>query len=220
MDTKHRYLAAAPAPEVVPPIYWNYYVNWTLYSILGRLHEADGVLSKYKKEIYSVARFLQETFSAPKKLLYRGVLLAPNEVRGGVVKPDLNYRSVSFTEDRDVACFFADPRSSVSSYVTKIRPGVSGYIAEYRPALREILFHHGWQPLPAPWGESKLADLAHAHLVVGPQAFQVDWSLRTQAEVITKPIRIPLRVTPIEDSRCADTSVLEQRLGPKWQWTT
>src|SRR6185436_1974502 len=102
-------------PRVSVPTDINLYINFALHAVLGKLGEADTIMRFAGKAIRRVADDLGAecnrqlpTKPAP---LFRGMLLDPNGPFR--VDPDLTF--LSWSEDRDVALWFACPRSVVSA---------------------------------------------------------------------------------------------------------
>jgi len=193
---------------------YNGYVNWALYAILGRMAEADGIMEEYGPDVYDVVRFLQRKYPPTFRPIYRGVLVEPDAVVGGLLAPEPRVTFVSFSEDKNVACWFADPASFVSGYVKQQRPRVKGFILEHKPKLEDVLFHYSWGlAFPMPNGRTApLSVFAQMHPdIIVPQ---FDWNLRTQKEVIVKPIKHPLPVSPIETWSCPPTNELDKRYTP------
>ena len=181
------------------------YLNFALHAILGRLGEADALMSIAGDEIRTVADRLAAQYPITPKPLYRGMLLDPD--KPFTADPKLTF--VSWSEDRDVALWFACPRSAVSEPLAATNPRLRGHLVDLPAPQSRMLFYHGW-PI------SGLATLALAHPLMGEEGRrQIEWSLRTQREVITAPID---GLTP---SRTADLNaealtVLERRLSPPW----
>ena len=141
------------------------------------------------------------------------------------VAPEPRLESVSFTEDLDVAHYFADPASDMSALVRSMRPRVDGYIGAHEPAPGDVvLFHHAWQRtgirLPENFSRSfrgvpamPLGPLAAAHL--GQDlALQLMWSLRLQREVILLRGEEPLPVRLRGEYPSPTTKVLNERFTP------
>src|SRR5579884_515040 len=159
---------------------YNGYVNWALYAILGRMGEADGIMQEYGSDIREVVRQLQRRHAPMMRTIYRGVLVEPEELVDGKLPPDPRLTFVSFSEDRDVACWFADPESFVSGFVKQQRPRVQGFVIEHKPKLEDILFHYSWGlAFPLPDGRKEpLSVFAQMHPDIDVRQF--DWNLRTQ----------------------------------------
>ena len=188
----------------------NLYVNFALHAILGRLREADVLMRFALPHIRRVADRLSRDFPIEPKPLYRGVLLGPRES----MTLDPRYTFLSWSEDRDVARWFADPLSTVSQYVALAKPGCRGHIFEYdKGAPRpRILFHHSW--VIAFGGITEFSMLARLHPFMGDEgARQIYWSLRTQQEVITEPTELP-KPQRFEDVPGELRHTLDQRLSP------
>jgi hypothetical protein len=196
---------------------FNAYVSWVVLAIMGRLQEADTLMVHHGAAVRRFAGTLRKHFRQPLKPLYRGLLLEPHEVQNGLVPAQQpGAESVSFSEDRDVACYFADPSSIMSEAVKAHRPGVEGYIAEYTPRRDEVLWHYKWNPLPFKGG--RLFDVrmaARQHPATYHDPAQFDYVFDTQKEVILlpPPRGTMLVVTPLEDT-CPDTDELDTRFTP------
>jgi len=161
----------------------NYYVNWLLYAVVGRMQEADGLLEKYQSEIYEFAGVLNRLYPVALEPLWRGVLVEPTEVVNGKLAPDPRLSFVSFSRDYGVAEWFADTKSIMSGYVKQIRPSVEGYIASVVPKVDDVLFDAEW----ARRGmlSTFLSEAANMHPHIDGEQFC--WNVRTQSEVIVKP---------------------------------
>jgi hypothetical protein len=183
-------------------------MSWLVLAIMGRLQEADAILEQYRQVVYGVAAKLRKQKTQPLRALYRGLLLEPGG--GGFVEPDLRMQSVSFSEDRDVACYFADPGVIMSGAVRAERPDVEGYILEYMPKRDDILWHYKWNPV----GFLDVRDLARMHPLTAHDPEQFDYVFVTQKEVILRQfapgVRLP--VTPI--AQCPEASELDRRFTP------
>lgn len=181
----------------------NVYINFSLYAVLGMLAEADDMLMKYGSRIRRVAAYLTQQSPIQSVPLYRGMLVD----RGAPVRLDERYRFVSWSEDRDVAVWFASRDSIVSEHVVKLKPTVRGVVLELT-APRTVLFHYSWAE---GW-----ADLAAMHPNMGPEGVrQIAWSLRTQREVITTPLEFPPAID-VDDIDHPPVAELDGRLAPPW----
>lgn len=193
----------------------NVYLSWAVAAIFGRLQDADGIMNQYPQEVWGVAAMLQKVNRQPLRNLYRGILLEPSEVQGGAVYPRDIERSISFSESRDAACYFALPGTIMSSYVMQLRPNVEGFVAEYKPKRSEILWHYKWNPIPFKGRPIDLRHVARMHPVTSQDPAQFDFYLGTQKEVILKPFPAgtPMPVTPVADT-CPDPDELDRRFTP------
>lgn len=182
---------------------YNAYINWVLYAVVGDMGAADNLMNQSGSGIRSVAKHLQKTRKPRLKTVYRGLLLDPEESESRVINQDPRLTFVSFSEDRDVACWFADPSSVMSSYVKQVRPRVEGWLMELKPKLSDVLFHHSWNPIRLPNGQNvrlEEAAMMHPEIIVD----QFEWNLDTQSEVILKPLRSGQPVEAYELSDCPD----------------
>jgi hypothetical protein len=167
----------------------NLYINFLLYAIVGKMGEADDILRQYKQEIYDIAAHSLRGY-VPNVTLYRGVLLEPCDIKDGKLYHDQRLTFVSYSEDQDVARWFADVKSIMSSYVRKQRPKVEGYLIRAIARQDMVLFAATAQPTLC-----KLLSMAaemHPHI----DASQLRWNLATQKEVILKPSIGGLDVIP------------------------
>lgn len=181
------------------------YLNFALHAILGRLGEADALMSIASDEIRAVADRLAEQYPITPKPLYRGMLLDPDKTYAA--NPKLTF--LSWSEDRDVALWFACPRSVVSEPLAATNPRLRGYLVDLPAPQSRVLFHHGW-----PIGG--LAAFAREHPLMGEEGRrQIEWSLHTQREVITDPVP-NLLPTPAADLDADALEALERRLSPPW----
>jgi hypothetical protein len=182
---------------------YNAYINWVLYAVVGNMGGADNLMRQSGSGIRSVARHLQKTRKPRLKTVYRGLLLDPEESESGIIHQDPRLTFVSFSEDRDVACWFADPTSVMSSFVKEHRPRVEGWLMELKPKLSDVLFHHSWNPIVIPGGRGVRLEAAAA---MHPEIIfdQFEWNLKTQNEVILKPLRAGQPVEAYELSDCPD----------------
>jgi hypothetical protein len=184
----------------------NFYINFVLYAVLGRLDAADAILRMAPDAIRDVATFLARKFPITARPIYRGMLLDP-------MRPytlDAGFPFISWSEDRDVAAWFADLRSSISEPFALVYPGARGYLAELSAPCSQVLFHHSW----ATRAFDDLPSLALRHPDMGPSGVrQIAWALRTQQEVITLPCEMKPR--PIELTAQAFEAIA-RRLDPPW----
>lgn len=189
---------------------FNAYVNWVLPAIAGVMPAADAILREHRDQVVEVAAMLREMLGLEPKRLYRGILLEPEQSARGILDPDPALPFLSWTEDRDVACWFADPRSFASGDIQATKPAIEGFLVEHLPEPSQILFHHAWaHRFPLPGGRlGRLSQLAELHELIDIR--ELDWSLETQAEVITIPITSPLVL--LERPASPDTHTLDARL--------
>lgn len=186
------------------------YLNFVLHAVLGRLGEADALMRMAGEAVRSVADRLAARQPLDVKPLYRGMLLDPD--RPYAADPKLTF--VSWSEDRDVALWFACPRSAVSEPLAATNPKLRGHLVDLPAPRAPVLFHHAWTHVLG--GARALAELAIAHPLMRQEGCrQIAWSLQTQKEVITAPVAdlVPARAPDLD----ADAlGVLERRLSPPW----
>lgn len=183
------------------------YINFALHAVLGRLGEADTIMRLARDDIRRVAEQIARQSPPPSAELYRGILL----------DPELPYESdpkltfLSWSEDRDVALWFACPRSVVSEPIMRQNPRLRGHVAHITAPRSRMLFHYSWAT-----ALDGLACFALQHPLMGEEGKrQIEWSLRTQREVITEPVA-DLHPERVPDLDSAALEALERRLSPPW----
>lgn len=183
------------------------YVNFALHAILGKLGEADQIMRVGGDHVRRVAAQLAKRLPITPAALHRGMLL--DSEKQFVADPKLTF--LSWSEDRDVALWFACPRSVVSEPLMQLNPKLRGHVIEITGPRSRVLFHHAWA---GAFGD--LAALALAHPLMGEEGRrQIEWSLRTQREVITEPVT-NLRPERVADLDSIALEALERRLSPPW----
>jgi hypothetical protein len=189
----------------------NLYINFALHAVLGKLGEADTIMRFAGDAIRRIADDLgaecNRQFPTEPAPLFRGMLLDPNEPFRA--DPDLTF--LSWSEDRNVALWFACPRSVVSEPIMERKPHLRGHVAQINAPRSRVLFHHSWAS-----ALGGLACFALVHPLMGLEGKrQIEWSLRTQREVITEPVT-DLRPERVEDLDGDALEALERRLSPPW----
>jgi len=183
------------------------YINFVLHAIYGKLAEADTIMHVAGDRVRRVADRLAEKLPIVSAPLHRGMLLQPD--KPFVVDPRLTF--LSWSEDPDVAAWFACPRSVVSEPSLLINSRLRGHVVSIVKPRSRVLFHYSWAT-----AFSGLAPLALAHPLMGEEGRrQIEWSLRTQREVITEPVA-DLRPERAADLDAAALEALERRLSPPW----
>lgn len=184
----------------------DYYANFVLHAVYGRLGEADYLMRLAGDQIREVADQLEANHPITKRPLYRGVLLDPTLGLG------THYPFVSWSEDREVARWFADPRSYISEPFLAYHPEARGYMLSIEAPRSRVLFHHAW----ADAFFAPLGFLAYLHPLMGAEGQrQIEWSLKTQREVITEPIE-GLEAAPLDVVSDAAIAMLDRKLSPPW----
>lgn len=183
------------------------YLNFVLHAVLGKLSEADALMSMVGNQIRSAADRIGAHHPVPPAPLYRGVLLEP----GKPYVPNTRLTFLSWSEDRDVARWFACPRSAVSEPLAASNPRLRGHLIELAAAPPQLLFHYSWVP-----NLQALSSLALMHPLMGAEGKrQIEWSLKTQREVITGPVET-LSPEPAADLDGDELEALERRFSPPW----
>lgn len=186
----------------------NAFINFVLYATYGKMAEADDLMRRFGEGVQRVTHKMPRVHRGP---LYRGVLMDPAKR----MTPDARYTFVSWTDDIDVACWFASPEATVSQPLAETNPALRGYVLTMneRDVTTRILFHHAWSMLDWP----KLA-LRHPHM--GEEgARQIAWAWHSQREVITTPpteFPMPVPVELLYDARGTSALELDRRFAPPW----
>lgn len=190
-----------PAAEDV-----NYFLNWSLYSIIGELNKADNLYAAHGKHVRNMAKHLQENLGPFEPTpIYRGIFINPKYVKKSRIKLEKHRTFMSFSEDPDVACWFGYPGSNMNNFLRMQDANRKGYISEYIAKPAEILF--SWQ-----WAEDiNLLQCAAIHPEMDVDT--IEWYLNTQQEVIIKPVDM-LKVIPIDDYDCTDVEELNIKFSP------
>lgn len=199
----------------------NDYVTFVLYAVTGKLWEADELMKQRREQILEVARHMDWLHSdMERKRLYRGVLLCQTDafgskpaIKSGKLYPLDGVTFESWTEDKDVASWFADPKSVISEYVGIVRG--YGFTLEREHNRHEILWHHSWRKVWFGDDETTL-DLhrcARLHPHIAPVARQFDWNVKTQSEVIMLPSTEGIEVTSCLNSH-PETEELNRKFAP------
>lgn len=179
------------------------YINFALHAVLGKLGEADTILRFAGEAIRRVADEIAAECPIELAPIYRGILLDPAEPFR--VGSSLSF--LSWSEDRDVALWFACPRSLINEPLVQRNSALCGYVAELPAPRSRVLFHHSWAS-----ALGGLACFALAHPLMGREGKrQIEWSLRSQREVITEPTQ-DLRPERAVDLDAATLKALDQRL--------
>lgn len=183
------------------------YLNFILYAVLGRLAEADVTMRLYGDSIRRAAARIRShhRFSFERKTLHRGVLI------DGEFDPS-GREFVSWSESKDVATWFADPRSMMNEYVIGQRPRSVGYVLT-SDAKHRVLFHHSWATRLG----CELPVLASSHPDMGTWgARQLEWALKTQHEVITDPLDDWHDIWSAARPFVETGDTLDAQLAPPW----
>lgn len=185
----------------------NLYVNFALHAIFGKLGEADTIMRFAGDAVRRVADEIAAENPIDPAPIYRGMLLDPTLP----FRADASLTFLSWSADRDVALWFACPRSVISEPLVQQNPKLRGHVAELPAPQSRVLFHHSWAS-----ALGGLACFALVHPLMGAEGKrQIEWSLRTQREVITEPVA-DLMPRPVSDLDARTLEALERRLSPPW----
>lgn len=185
----------------------DFYVNFVMHAILGRLAEADQIARVCGEPLRRISTRLAKLYPIPTVSLYRGILLDPDQP----FDLDAAITFLSWSEDPDVARWFACPRSVVSEPLASQNAKLQGFLIRVASPPAHVLFHHAWAKA---FGD--LASLALAHPRMGEEGRrQIAWSLDTQREIITEPADDLRPERALELDACA-LEALERRLAPPW----
>jgi hypothetical protein len=213
---KKRAKTSLPKPAREPsPDDFNVYITFVVYAVTGIMAQADVVMQRHAGAVRRVARWLMEKQPVTVGTLYRGVLIEPGRVKKGRLTHEQERRFVSWTEDRDVACWFAAPDSIVSELVIQMRPDSRPYLIEKKVPKDKVLWHHEWTQIPVPGiGPISLTGAAAIHPEIDHGQF--DWNVGTQKEVITEapaPTGQRFKLEPVGEDTCPETDELDARFA-------
>jgi len=194
---------------------FNYWVNFVLYAVTGHLAQADALVAQHGGDVLRVSRWMMGQRPVAIGVLYRGVLIEPGKLDRGWLEHEEERRFLSYSEDKSVACWFADPASIISETVVEKYPASQGYLIKGRVPTSKVLWHHDWMQVEVPGaGVLPLAMAAALHPDIDEGQFI--WNAATQREVITQPPGrkgAKLRVFSIESEGCPDSDELDARFA-------
>jgi len=189
-------------------------------AVVGKQKEADAWLHSNKRHIERVARYLRSEMPVNPQKVYRGILLPAGEKKFKVAGKYQQQEYVSFTENLDVACWFARKESLIAP---DLNYEVDGYIIEYQPENKEILFHHSWlDPKSGQVGDLPGRIVYDLLLLTdsssGQAIAELYWNLRTQEEVIARPPSQELEIINLNDYNCPPAEQLDKQLFYRPDW--
>lgn len=199
------------------------YKHFVVCAVVGLQQQADQFIRQYRARISRVAAHLRTTMPLTINPLYRGLLLDPASVIGDKISG--RYQGAeyaSFSEDLNVACWFAGHSTFISEEKMKSTPTAVGYIAMYTPKIDEILFHYSW----ADWLNNQHPNLYVVGMqAIAPQAqmdpqdlvYQLQWNLKTQKEVSTK-VPTSLTIKRATDMNCPSDEDLDVQFTIRPDW--
>lgn len=188
----------------------NYYINFILYAVSGKMSGADQLMQLYGDAIRRVAAKLHRLKPVDIKEVYRGLLVEPEGLGpGNAISKDPNNTFASFSEDKRVACWFADPNSAMSQFVRMTRPRVEGWVVNTTPKKNDILFHWTWG-LHFPFGSR---EVGFDHFLRMHPEFQrlssIEVTMQSQKEVILLPSNEVFKAVAFKDVGCPTTAELD-----------
>jgi hypothetical protein len=197
-----------------------YYVAFVQHFVLGKMNVADSIYQQKGQAIDGVAAYLRRAAPPKKGPLYRGWMIEPEKVVAGKIAVD-HPIPISFSRDRGVACFFADPRTTISAFISQLRPRARGYVMRLTGwNASQVLWTYEWNDqVPAPgWGGMPLGSIT-ALALPGKLSLSehdtrvVDRNVREQKEVILKPLpkSAKTQLEPLAKADCPPTGVLNAR---------
>lgn len=190
------------------------YKYFVAIATFGMQAEADEMLRRYRSDILLISEHLKKVAPTPLNRLYRGLLVQPGTLVAAPLSGRyLSNQYVSFSESKDVACWFADPQA----FVGQLRPNDEGWICEYTPSVDQIIFHHRWLAAIDALPGDTLLDLflrTPLNMPSSEAAVQLNFNLNNQQEVIVKP-DITMKVSPVRPGDCLPTKQLDRQLRPR-----
>jgi len=193
------------------------YVAFVQHFILGRMNVSDSIYQQKGAAVERVAAFLRQNHSLKQAPLYRGWIIEPEKVVQGRILVE-HPIPLSFTHDRGVACFFADPRTMISDFIAARRPRARGYMMTLTGwNSSQVLWSYEWDGVIPTY--SSLTSFGVKGIGVN-ELHAIDSNLKTQKELILKPLGAgagagagKTTLEPIEDALCPSTDELNRRYG-------
>lgn len=192
------------------------YKFWAVCAIQGYIDIADKLLMQYQNEIYSFANALQRNLPSSPKKLYRGIILDPkNRDSSGVMTSKVNAGFISFSENLDIASWFASTDSHMAEMVLVNIPKGKGFIITHHPTRGEVLFHHKWYHLLKLKNELAAIEKSLEQMGLEPDLTQFIHNVTSQEEVILKPITKKFNLIPKEELSDKTGEELDKMFLPK-----
>lgn len=207
----------SPLESEISEQHFRLYKIFVILAVLGMLSESDDLMMEKGDIIRQVARYFRSQFPPPPKQLYRGMLVQPRDVPPDQIAKPQGVQFVSFTEDLQVACWFAAQDTVFASVLLSQKPGATGWVGEYIPEEDEILFHYSWiDTLRQGYG----TDIYELAVSIGPSigledaAIQVRHHIMNQKEVICEA-NVVYPIKPVENFDCKSTRDLDNKFIPR-----
>ena len=185
----------------------NLYVNFALHAVFGKLGAADTIMRFAGDAVRRVADEIAAECPIDPTPLHRGMLLDPALPFRVRSRPDVSL--VERRSRRRAVVRVSTIRRQRAAHADKsdaarLRRNAAG------PAITRAV-HHSWAS-----ALGGLACFALVHPLMGAEGKrQIEWSLRTQREIITDPVA-DLLPEPVADLDSAALEALERRLSPAW----
>jgi len=220
LNRGNQYRISRPNPASRPSASaFHKYKIFVILAVLGKLRETDQWMRDNRTPIQSVARYLRASHPLSLKTLYRGLLLPTTHIPpSNIITAESHVETVSFTENLEVACWFASTSSIMAEAVLKMHPNAVGWIAEFQPQLTDILFHYSWLDSltqgPAANIYQIIIDLTDQKKLPENALLQVKYNITSQSEVICQS-GVTYSVKPVRAYTCPPTQILDDRFLPR-----
>lgn len=132
-------------PLIVPLEDVRIYLHWVEMALTGgRPDLTDEYFKENQRAIRSMATALYQYHGYSPKVVYRGILLDPHDLKFNRLQPLPYIKYLSFSEEKGVAEEFADTKSVMSEHLMARRPTHRGYLIEHLPEPTEVIYHYKW----------------------------------------------------------------------------
>lgn len=199
------------------------YDLFVVLAIQGHMADADNILRSYKEKIYQVAR--KYSMKLPKQMtVYRGILLKSDDIiqkdSSSVIKEKWPVEYISFTENPEVARWFACKDAYLSDFVRMKHPSIEGFVIKYDVTPKDIIFHYSFFNLYMQKFVSDPRFVVANFLNNGiePNFNQFLHNIKTQSEVMIKPTDHVFELIPVEafpEGGHLSASQLDKKYLPK-----
>jgi hypothetical protein len=208
-------------PEVPSDQDLAYFIVFVQHFVLGKMNVADAIYQQKGRSVDRVASYLSRVAPPKRTPLYRGWMIEPEKVVAGKIAVEHKI-PISFSRDRNIACFFADPRTTISAFISQMRPRARGYVMKLTGwTASQVIWTYEWNDkIPAPGWGSGMATLSSITSITIPQADLslhdvrvIDSNIRSQKELILKPLPRTAKttLTPLSKADCPPTAALNAR---------
>lgn len=206
------------------PNHFIHYKVFVVLALVGKQEEADAYIREHTSSIWKVAKYLQQTHSPEIKEIYRGMLLStvPTD---RIARAFRNHQYVSFSENSQVACWFASvdailAEEAMEEHRNTTGRDATGWIGRLKPELHDILFHYTWMPLletgPGPNIYEIARDLG-AQLGESALLMEFRYHVRNQSEVLCQK-DVVYSLQPVTEYACLSARELDNRYTPYYEF--